>query len=236
MKCSMPAPARRVAALMIAIVCLSAAAARAQVAGEPGAEAKRINDAAAVLATVAAASANAIPRAVLEKAEAVAVFPYVAQGPRASGQGVNQIRGDLTIGIRARGILSVRNDAGVWSPPTFVTLNGGGRHNGDLVFVIPSRKGADEIIGGEQFALGGDGVTAAGPLSAAAAPDVTVLVYSQPRDWATKTTFKGVTLSRDSGSNQNFYGKPLNNRQAVAQADGPEPVAAWRAALKKHVR
>jgi lipid-binding SYLF domain-containing protein len=233
---NMPASARRVGAMMLAIASLTATAGRAQVAGEPGAEAKRIKDAATVLAAVAAATANGIPRAVLEKAEAVAVFPYAAQGPRVRGQGPNQIRGDLQIGIRARGILSVRSDAGAWSPPAFVTLNGGGRQNADLVFVIPNRKGIDEIVGGERFALGGDGVTAAGPLSAAAAPDVTVLVYSQPRDWAAKTTFKGVTLSRDSASNQNFYGRPLTSRQAVAQADGPEPVAAWVAALKKHVR
>jgi lipid-binding SYLF domain-containing protein len=233
---NMPAPGRRVGALVIASALLTAVVARAQVASEAGAETRRINDAAAVLATVAGAGANSIPRAVLDKAEAVAVFPYVAQGPRASGQGRNQIRGDLQIGIRARGIVSVRNEAGVWSPPAFVTLNGGGRHNADLVFLIPHRKGVDAILGGDQFALGDDGATAAGPLSGAAAPDVTVLVYSQPRDWAAKTTFKGVTLSRDSASNQTFYGKPLTSRQVVAQADGPEPVGAWRAALEKHVR
>ena len=139
------------------------------------------------------------------------------------------------MGIRARGILSVRDDAGTWSPPAFVTLNGGGRHLGDLVFVIPNRKGVDQILG-PQFALDADGAAAVGPLGAAAAPDVTVLIYSQPRDWAAKTTFKGVMLSRDPTSNQNFYGKALNSREAIAQADGPEPVAAWRAALKTHVR
>lgn len=238
MHSQMPAWIRRVRVLMIAIGAagaLTAGVAHAQVPGEPGAEAKRINDAALVLANVTSATGNPIPRAMLQTAEAIVVFPYAEQSTRARGQGPNQVRNAARTGIRARGILSVRGDAGTWSPPAFVTLNGGGRHLADLVFVIPNRKGADQILG-PQFALDAGGAAAVGPLGAAAAPDVTVLIYSQPRDWAAKTTFKGVTLSRDPASNENFYGKALNSREAIAQADGPEPVAAWRAALKTHVR
>ena len=215
---------------------MTATVVRAQLPGEEGAEVKRINDAVTALANVTSAAANPIPRAVLEKAEAVAVFPYAEQGARVRGQGPNQLRNDAQMGIRARGILSVRGDDGAWSTPSFVTLNGGGRHNGDLVFVIPNRTSIDQVAG-EQFALDADGASAVGPLGTAAAPDVTVLIYSQPRDWAAKASFKGVTQLRDPRSNETFYGKPLTNRQAIAQpGGGPEPVAAWRAALKKHVR
>jgi len=237
MHSNMPAWFRRVGVLTFAfgaIAALTSALAHGQVPGEPGSEAKRITDATTALANVTSA-ANPIPRAILQTAEAMLVFPYAEQGPRTRGQGPNQVRGNATMGIRARGILSVRDDAGTWSPPAFVTLNGGGRHLGDLVFVIPNRKGVDQLLG-PQFALDADGASAVGPLAATAAPDVTVLIYSQPRDWAAKTTFKGVMLSRDPTSNQNFYGKALNSREAIAQADGPEPVAAWRAALKRHVR
>ena len=229
---------RRAGVLTIAIGAAGAlisGVTHAQVPGEPGAEAKRINDATLVLANLTSATGNPIPGAMLQAAEAIVVFPYAEQGTRARGQGPNQVRGNATMGIRARGILSVRGDAGTWSPPAFVTLNGGGRHLGDLVFVIPNRKGVDQLLG-PQFALDADGASAVGPLAATVAPDVTVLIYSQPRDWAAKTTFKGVMLSRDPTSNQNFYGKALNSREAIAQADGPEPVAAWRAALKRHVR
>ena len=233
----MPAWIHRVRVLMIAIgaAALTSGLAHAQVPGEPGAEAKRISDATLVLANVTSATGNPIPRAMLQMAEAIVVFPYAEQGTRARGQGPNQVRGNAAMSIRGRGLLSVRDDAGTWSPPAFVTLNGGGRHLGDLVFVIPNRKGVDQILG-PQFALDAAGASAVGPLGATAAPDVTVLIYSQPRDWAAKATFKGVTLSHDQASNQNFYGKALNSREAIAQAESPEPVAAWRAALKTHVR
>ena len=202
-------------------------------AGRAGFEAKRINGATTALANVTSA-ANPIPRAILQTAEAMLVFPYAEQGTRARGQGPNQVSGNATMGIRARGILSVRDDAGTWSPPAFVTLTGGGRHLGDLVFVIPNRKGVDRdprptVRARRRWCRSRRAV------GAAATPDVTVLIYSQPRDWAAKTTFEGVMLSRDPTSNQNLYGKALNSREAIAQADRPT-VAAWRAALKRHVR
>lgn len=238
MSTNFPGLSVRVGALMIVAGSLTATVARAQLPGEDGAEAKRIGDAATVLANVAAPAANPIPRAVLEKAEAILVFPYSPQGARVRGQGPNQIRNAAEEGIRGRGILSVRTDAGSWSAPSFVTLNGGGRHNGDLVLVIPSRKGVDAVVSAivGKFALDAGGASAVGPLGAAAAPDVTALIYSQPRDWAGKTTFKGVYLTHDARSNESFYGKPVTSREAIARTDGPEPVAAWRAALSKHVR
>ena len=198
----LPAWIRRPGVLMIAIGAAGALAsgvAHAQAPGEPGAEAKRITEATLVLANVTSATGNSIPRALLQTAEAIVVFPYAEQGARVRGQGPNQVRGAARMGIRARGILSVRGDAGTWSPPAFVTLNGGGRHLADLVFVIPNRKGVDQILG-PQFALDAAGAAAVGPLGAAATPDVMVLIYSQPRDWVAKTTFKGVMLSGDPTS------------------------------------
>ena len=212
----------------------------AQQVGEKGAEAKRVTDATAVLSQVISAKDTVIPRAVLEKAEAIAVFPYVEQSARVRGQGPNTRRVAHEMGIRARGVVSVRNEKGTWSAPAFVTLNGGGRMLGDVVFVIPSRQGTDHILS-EPFALDAEGVAVVGPsgpdgAQAAIAPSTEVLVYSRPREAAAKMEFKGVTVWRDQDSTQNFYGKPLTNEQAIAQEKAPEPVAAWQAALKKHVR
>jgi hypothetical protein len=59
-------------------------------------------------------------------------------------------------------------------------------------------------------------------LGTAVTPDVDgALVYSQRADWAAKTTFKGVMLSRDPTSNQNFYGKALNSREAHRAGERP---------------
>ena len=118
MHSDLPASIRRVRVLMIAIGAagaLTSGVAHAQVPGEPGAEAKRINDATLVLANVTSATGNPIPRAMLQTAEAIVVFPYAEQGTRARGQGPNQVRNAARTGIRARGILSVRDDAGTWS-------------------------------------------------------------------------------------------------------------------------
>src|SRR5215212_1274659 len=95
---------RRTAALIIALGAagsLSAVVGHAQAAGEKGAEAKRINDATAVLAKFVTAPDNGIPRAILQMAEAIVVFPYGGESPVVSGQGPNQIRGARAMGIRA---------------------------------------------------------------------------------------------------------------------------------------
>ena len=77
-------------------------------------QADRVRESATVFEEIMEAPDKAIPRSVLEKAEAIAVFPSTLK--------VGFIFG----GHRGRGIISVHDrDAGRWSPPTFLTLTGG---------------------------------------------------------------------------------------------------------------
>jgi lipid-binding SYLF domain-containing protein len=219
---------------------LPAGVVRAQVPGEKGAEAKRVSDATAIVSELMSAAEKTIPPAILQNAEGIVVFPYAEQGPRRRGQGPNTRSVASALGIRARGIMSVRGEKGEWSAPAFVTVTGGGRVPGDLVFVILKRESIDRLLG-EEFLLDKEGAVMAGPLATDAGasdvkPEVDVLAYSRPANAFAKLSLKGVAVRPDRESNQRFYGKVLTSKQAVGQATGPAPVPAWREALKKHVR
>ena len=77
-------------------------------------ETKRIAEATVVLEEIMGAADKAVPRSIMEKAEAIAVFPSL-------------LKGGLVIGAQhGRGIISVRDKkTGGWSVPAFLTINGG---------------------------------------------------------------------------------------------------------------
>src|SRR5690606_17127152 len=75
-------------------------------------EADRAAEAARVLKEIQETKETTIPRQILEKARAIAVFP-------------STIKGAFLVGAqRGKGVLSARKD-GSWSAPAFVTLTGG---------------------------------------------------------------------------------------------------------------
>src|SRR5262245_36841986 len=91
-------------------------------------EATRIADATTALTEIMGAGDKAIPKSILAKAEAIAVFPSLIKA------------GFVVGGMRGRGVLSVR-EGGTWSPPAFMTVTGGsfglqiGAQATDLVLV-----------------------------------------------------------------------------------------------------
>ncbi len=101
---------------------------------------KRVNDAVAVLDELTTAPDNAIPRGVLEKAEAIAIFPGLKKG------------GFIVGGQWGYGVISVRDASGSWSSPAFLRLAGGsfgaqiGAQAVDLVLVVMNRRGVDNLL------------------------------------------------------------------------------------------
>ena len=91
---------------------IAAAAAVAVLAGQPAAraarqesdEARRLREAATVFGDIMAAEDKAIPRALLGKADGIAIFPSTVRA------------GFILGGMRGRGVLSARTDYG-WSAP-----------------------------------------------------------------------------------------------------------------------
>src|ERR671918_308301 len=68
------------------------------------ADAQRINDATAAFVEIVSMPDQGIPRAVLEKAEGVIIFPRAIDLPRRRGQGPNTLRTARQLDIRNRGI------------------------------------------------------------------------------------------------------------------------------------
>src|SRR5882672_12672423 len=74
---------------------------------------QRSNDAATVFNEIMGAADNAIPKELIDKAQAIAVFPGVLKAAFIFG------------GTEGKGVISRRTATG-WSTPAFINLGGGG--------------------------------------------------------------------------------------------------------------
>ena len=199
-------------------------------------EARRVREAATVFDEIMMAEDNAIPNAILGKAEGIAIFP-------------GTVRAGFIVGaMRGRGIISARSDGG-WSPPAFLTLTGGsfglqiGGQAADVILVINNRRGLENLLS-NQFTLGADAAVAAGPVGreAKAATDLQlraqILSYSRARGLFAGLTINGSTVRQDRDANERFYGRRLDSQQIVfgGAAGTPEPVPLWRQTLDRHTR
>lgn len=212
---------------------LIAAPLTAQVADSE--EAQRVREAATVLGELAGAPDKAVPRAVLERAEAIAIFPGLKKA------------GFVVGGQFGRGVMLVRN-GDTWSPPAFLRLAGGsfgaqiGAQEVDLVLVVMNRRGVDNLLRNE-FKIGGEASAAAGPVGreASAGTDLQlraeILSYSRSRGLFAGATINGASVAEDKDANARFYGTALGTREI---ADGkatsvPPPAQPLMEALVRYV-
>ena len=204
-------------------------------------QAERIRNATIVLEEIMGAADQAIPSGVLEKAEAVAVFPSTIKG------------GFVLAAHRGKGIISVRHpDKSGWSPPAFLTVTGGsigaqiGAQSVDLVLVIMNRRGVERLVQ-NQFKVGADGSVAAGPVgrSAEASTDIQmraeILSYSRARGLFAGVSLNGAAIRQDRDANEDFYGEPYRTRSIVLDGKAKASahagdVDAWRQTLAKYAR
>ena len=200
-------------------------------------EVKRITESAAVLDEIMAAGDKAIPEAILEKAQGIAVFPSLIKGGMFLG------------GQRGHGVLSVRDEAGAWSAPAFLTITGGsvgaqiGLQAIDLVLVIMDRRGLEQLVK-NQFKLGAEAGVAAGPVGreATAQTDIQmrakILGYSRARGLFAGVTLNGSTIREDRDANERLYGTGFRTGQIVFDGQGgePVPVSTWRDTLVRHAK
>ena len=224
------------AAAALAGLFLFAVHPHAQQAAADSNEARRVRESVTVLNEIMMAEDNAIPRSILGKAEAIAVFPNTLKA------------GFVVGGTRGRGILSARTESG-WSAPAFLTVTGGsfglqiGGQASDVILVITNRRGLENLVA-NQFKIGADASVAAGPVGrdAQAATDIQlraqILSYSRARGLFAGVTVNGSTIRQDRDANERFYGKRLDTRQVVlgGEAGAPEPVGLWREALERYAR
>jgi SH3 domain-containing YSC84-like protein 1 len=168
-------------------------------------EAKKASD---VFTEVMNVSEKAIPQGLLDKAEAIAVFPGV-------------IKGGFIIGARGgHGVVSRRAPGG-WSAPAFFNLGGGsvglqiGAEKTDFILLFMNT-GAVESLLKDKFEIGGEAGVAAGPVgrSTAATTDAQlkaqILSYSRSKGVFAGLEIKGSVIDPDNDDNVAVYGIKAN--------------------------
>jgi len=147
---------------------------------------------------------KAIPKELLDKAEAIAVFPGVMKAAFIVG------------GRGGQGVISTRTRNG-WSPPAFFNLSGGsfgiqiGAQKNDYVFLIMNPDGVKGLLE-DKFEMGGEAGLVAGPVGREAAAstnttlDAGILSYSRSKGAFIGAALKGVVISHDNDLNQAIYG------------------------------
>ena len=178
---------------------------------------------------------KAIPKELLDTAEAIAVFPGVIKAAFLGG-----VRG-------GQGVISRRVKGG-WSPPAFFNLSGGsfgpqiGAQRTDYVLLIMNPSGLDGLLK-DKFELGGEASIAAGPVGREAAAstnprlDAGILSYSRSKGAFIGAALKGAVITPDNDLNEAIYGKKadaLLKGEALTFAQMPPSVRIFPRTLVRY--
>jgi lipid-binding SYLF domain-containing protein len=170
--------------------------------------AKEAQKAAEVFTEIMNVPDRAIPQKLLDKAEAIAVFPGV-------------IKAGFIVGGRAGDGVISRRIKGGWSAPAFFNLAGGsvglqiGASKTDFVLLFMN----EEALGGllkDKFEIGGEGSAAAGPVgrSTSATTDVLlnaqIISYSRSKGLFAGLELKGTAITPDNNDNLAVYNIKAN--------------------------
>src|SRR5712692_7576912 len=188
-----------IVSLLLVVSTAVSGQARTRNAGKMRRAAAQSAKAARVFNEIMATREKSIPRDLLDKAEAVAVFPSVLKA------------GFIVGGRGGSGVISRRVAEG-WSAPAFFDLGGGsiglqiGASSTDYILLFMNEN-AVESLHGDKFEIGGEGSAAAGPVgrSASASTDVRlnaqILSYSRSRGAFAGLELKGVVIKPDNEDN-----------------------------------
>lgn len=198
--------------------------------------ARHSREAAEVFTEIMNIREKSIPKELLDKAEAIAVFPDV-------------IRAAFVFGGRGgQGVIS-RRIRGGWSAPAFFNLSGGsfgaqiGATKTDYVLLIMNDDGVNGLLK-DKFEMGGEVGVAAGPLGreAAASTDAMlqagILSYSRQKGAFIGVALKGAAITPDNDLNEAVYEKKasqlLTERNPIKLADMPAGVRIFPRTLARY--
>lgn len=164
---------------------------------------KTATKAAKVFNEIMGAPDKGIPKDLLDKAEAIAIFPQV-------------INAGFIIGGRGgTGVISRRTSTG-WSAPAFFKIGGGsfgaqiGAQSIDLVMLVMNDNGLKGLLE-DKFEMGGEASVAAGPVGRQTSAttnttlDAEILSYSRAKGLFAGVSLKGTVINPDNNKNQSIY-------------------------------
>ena len=179
---------------------------------------------------------NSIPKDLLDRAEAVAVFPGV-------------LKGGLIVGGRGGSGVISRRVANGWSAPAFFDLMGGsvglqiGVASTDYILLFMNEHAVDSLLS-DKFEIGGEGSAAAGPVgrSASASTDAKlnaqILSYSRSKGAFAGLELKGVVIKPDNEDNVQVYGMTardiLTGANKISMEQMPEGVRVFPETLRNY--
>jgi lipid-binding SYLF domain-containing protein len=184
---------------LILLTCAAAAPAQKRVQDAT----RHSRDASEVFTEIMNVRDKAIPKELLDKAEAIAVFPGVVKAAFIFG------------GKGGQGVISRRIAKG-WSAPAFFNLSGGsfgaqiGATKTDYVLLIMNEEGLNGLLK-DKFEIGGEVGVAAGPVGREAAASTNprlgagILSYSRSKGAFIGAALKGAVISPDNDLNEAVY-------------------------------
>jgi lipid-binding SYLF domain-containing protein len=210
---------------------------------EPRASAKQIKDAskkadsaARVFEQIMGAPDRSIPKDLLDRAEAVAVFP-------------GMLKAGLVVGGRGGSGIISRRITGGWSAPAFFKMGGAsvglqiGASKTDLVLLFMNDSALRGLLE-DKLEIGGEASAAAGPVGRAAAAstnltlDAGILSYSRSKGLFAGLEIKGAVINPDNNLNEALYGykarEVLTGANKVKMADVPQGVIIFPNTLARY--
>ncbi|MCU1266603.1 MAG: hypothetical protein JWM21_2921 [Acidobacteria bacterium] len=198
--------------------------------------ARHSREAAEVFTEIMNIKEKAIPKELLDKAEAIAVFPGVIKAAFVFG------------GRGGQGLIS-RRVRGGWSAPAFFNLTGGsfgaqiGAQKSDYVLLIMNDAGLNGLLK-DKFEIGGEVGVAAGPVGREAAAstnatlDAGILSYSRSKGAFVGAALKGAAITPDNDLNEAVYGKKarevLTGRNPIKLGAMPAEVRIFPRTLARY--
>jgi SH3 domain-containing YSC84-like protein 1 len=198
--------------------------------------AKKSESAARVFDQIMGAPDRGIPRELLDRAEAVAVFPGVLKA------------GFVVGGRGGSGIIS-RRVTGGWSAPAFFKLGGAsvglqiGASKTDFVLLFMNGDALEGLLE-DKFELGGEASAAAGPVGRAASAttnltfDAGILSYSRSKGLFAGLELKGAVINPDNNLNEALYGFKardiLTGSNKIKMADVSPPLILFPNTLARY--
>src|SRR6059058_4078332 len=227
-----------VSLILFASVCVAAQRDRERSAKKARAAAAQSEKAARIFSQIMATREKSIPHDLLDRAEAVAVFPSVWKG------------GFIVGGRGGSGVIS-RRVANGWSAPAFFDLGGGsiglqiGVASTDYILLFMNEHAVDSLLS-DKFEIGGEGSAAAGPVgrSASASTDARlnaqILSYSRSKGAFAGLELKGVVIKPDNEDNVQVYGMTardiLTGANKISMSEMPEGVRTFPETLARFSR